>query len=157
MRKLPVRHGTHKCNVHFVVTITTDLGDIFYPADTDIHVSAISSDGSKCYMSKFVWRAGMRALPIKFLYGADWTDLMAFEVSTEQSGRSDSLQIGDMPEIVAARSTFKAPGYSTEVADVAERIFSIGEESSLCIREEVGESIARHIWHVSYRLPKLFS
>ena len=147
-----ISEKTHDPNTNlykydFVLTITTDLGDEFYPASTDVHIHAITEDGSKHHVKKLVWKAGMRVLRVEFIFQRQWTRTVAFGISVKSSGESDGLQVGKMLEIVGIRSTFLTASCDGGASpDEAGRVFSLGEGNELCIWEELGESIARHIW-----------
>ena len=143
----------HKVSyIDFVITITTDLGEEFYPADIDIHIYAVAKDETKQHARNFLWRAGMRVLPIRVPWDSTWTKALALEVSTSSSGGIDTLQENHMPEIVGARNNFLREGSRARTYIHVERVFSLDEGSQLRVWEEIGESIARHIWYLLFCL-----
>ncbi|KAI4169243.1 MAG: hypothetical protein LQ343_005831 [Gyalolechia ehrenbergii] len=132
--------------VSALITITTDLGDAFYPGDLSIY-TAIVTRLSKIPLGLTFWKPGMRCLKIEtkvpLEYLTSWARLL---FSGSASLEADTVQLGKVPYIVSAwTEAFKGP--QDAIADVVVRGFTLLEGKVLEIWEENGESIACHICH----------
>ena len=137
--------------IHCLVTITSDLGDSFFPHDAELVAELLDSKNERILVWRTVaWAAGMRSLavtlPLKKSYAST---PLRLRIGTEQNLSSDTLAHLSQPDsqgIVSAWSAeFNAHGVK-EAAKLVERRFSIAQ-SVIRVWEETGESIARHLWY----------
>jgi hypothetical protein len=135
----------HEATVKAVITVTTDLGDDFYPCDLDITVVAFDLWCEKLYQIIYGWRTGMRALPIGFTLKRK---MLVGPVRLELTSGASAMNLlsTTMPEIVNARSEEFELSHASEAGKYIERCFRLSKNSSLHIKEDTGNSIARHIW-----------
>jgi hypothetical protein len=151
-----VQHSEIKC----LITITSDLGDSFLPENVDLSASLRSAeDHGEIYLRKAIkWQAGMRSLAISFNVrdcDIDWPAQV--HVAPKGSPLSDHFEKhqdgSDLPSIISAWSDVLDPTEGIyEAARMVERRFIPLSNRTLCIWEETGESIARHIWYASILL-----
>lgn len=139
-----------------VVTVTTDLGETFHPENLDLvaTIRDTASDGDVYLRRKVHCPAYSRAVPISFSLSRNDVDWPA------------CLHVSARPS--ASRST----GFLLPVVDIwsfplnptkghfdsghrVERRFTAANERSISLIEEVGDSIARHLWDGSQVLAQL--
>lgn len=137
--------------VSALICITTDLGDAFLAQDVDLIAELSISHSSKILITKsLTWQAGKREVPISLeLTGglAQQTVVLTVRPLGPQSPVKDSLC--PVPLVVSGWSTPSSAQLPAE--KLIERRFSLEnhpepQRSDLCISEETGNSIARHIW-----------
>lgn len=144
-----VRHS--RPIIKALITITSDLGDRIYEGSQSLWITFISSNldkSSTCTGKDFLWKAGMRSLWIEIDHGqlsqVTWPAQMV--VAAHSRPLIDMFSLDNIPEFVGVWSdsidTDVSKGYSPWVMRRLEPI----EGVSLNIREETGESIARHVW-----------
>ena len=143
------RKATIKC----MITVTTDLGDAFYPGPVELRASIDGAGQNYFKASKvFYWQRDMRALKLELSvdYGeVNWPARLNVEAVGKLQPRE--LKADNLPEIVSVRSDDIDIWSDQGEKRVTERYWGTGGQS-LSIWEELGESIARHIWRVkSYR------
>ncbi|KAM0322512.1 hypothetical protein ACHAQA_009357 [Verticillium albo-atrum] len=153
-------------SVHVVLTITTDLGDSFLSPDapiklkTGIYEASVDAEGRKPQASDIKasqildWRPGTRVLKTDLPLGAcSSRDLRVFVFPTSQAWAgstwdvASSLRPDDRGRIMPVWADVHYPG--TEPSHVSFRRLRVGKEESLTyvqVEEDIGESIARHIW-----------
>ncbi|TID27454.1 S-adenosyl-L-methionine-dependent methyltransferase [Venturia nashicola] len=154
--KTPKLHSEEGSNsvIKLVVTITSDLGDTFFPGDLLLAASLRSNEqNGDIYLRKTVkWEAGMRALPIELTFEQNHIDWPArVHVHARDSARSDHFERhsdgSDMSSVISAWSDILDPPQGVfEASKSAERRFTPMSNRTLSIWEETGESIARHLW-----------
>ncbi|QDS67643.1 hypothetical protein FKW77_004615 [Venturia effusa] len=151
--KLHVKAGPGSV-INLVITITTDLGETFYPDDLLLAATLRSDryDGD-IYLRKTVkWVAGMRALPIALDFEQNHIDWPArVHVHARNAPMSDHFQRhddgSDMTSIISAWSDVLNPPQGIfEASKSVERRFTPLSNRTLSMWEETGESIARHLW-----------
>ena len=151
--KLLIQAGS-KSVIKLVITITSDLGEIFFPDDV-LLAATIRSDKSEgdIYLRKTIkWKAGMRALPIELEFDQNHIDWPArVHVHVRNSPMSDHFEKhddgADLPNIISAWSDVLNPLQGIfEASRAVERRFTPLSNRTLSIWEETGESIARHLW-----------
>lgn len=147
--------GKHQ--VSCLITITSDLGDSFFPHDAELVAELIDAQNEEILVWRTVtWAASMRTLaitlPLKKSYAGR---SLRVRIGTEQEGKYDmfeNLCDRDSQGIVSAWSAdFDLKGKEAE--RLVERRFKVGQRV-ISVWEETGESIARHLW---YALSSLLS
>ena len=135
--------------VRTLITITTDLGDGFYPADLTLHAMiARTENGANC-MSEWQtvqWKSGMRTLWIDCVNAdARSRKKLGLVVNLERNSEGNIISEEKIPEILGAWSgTFDWE--QNQAGSIIERRYRTDSGLERVITEETGESIARHIW-----------
>ena len=136
--------------VKALVTITSDLGENIYQGDLSLHGALISLDEKDTLLSEshVLWKQGMRTLWIeidqKRLPQLTWPVQMV--VAAHKRAVVDPVSLDDIPEFVSIWSeSFDADATKTNSQWVTRR-FEPTAGVSVNIREETGDSIARHVW-----------
>lgn len=139
-----------RSSVKALVTITSDLGEAIYQGDLSLRAALVSSDQKDVLFSEiiFFWKQGMRTLWIevdqKLVSHLTWPAQMV--VAAHGRTVLDALSLDDIPQFVSAWSDdFDACGTKVSSQWVMRR-FKPAADVSLDIREESGDSIARHVW-----------
>ncbi len=144
----PPKFDTQKCIVRALVTITTDLGDDFYPADIGLYATVISdaSKESDTEWEKILWKRGTRNvwIEVRKTQCKD-TRSMGLLVSTQRTLAADTVLLSNLPEILSARCEVFGKE-KPQAGDRIERRYRTNLGNQRAIYEEAGESIARHIW-----------
>lgn len=140
------------------VTITTDLGETYYPRDVALAATLRSSDpdGDVYLRRSFEWTDGMRALPLSFditRTEIEWPARFHVGLKSGIGYLTDHLEsfneYGDTPSIISAWSDdINATHGNLASSRQVERQFMPLTRRPLHIFEDAGESIARHLWYV---------
>ncbi|KAF2109120.1 putative methyltransferase-domain-containing protein [Lophiotrema nucula] len=156
-----------KAKVKCLVTITSDLGDSFFPHEIVLWAGLCPCElnSTPAILKKSKWTSGAR-------YGLD----IEIPVGTSQTARGqrplqwplrvyvgpgkapvpqlyDDITSGRHCGILGAWSGPLDPENGRkEAGKLVERQVAIGEGRSLRIMEETGESIARHLWDAGFML-----
>ena len=138
-----------KGHVRTLITITTDLGDLFYPADLILHAMITRSEKDANCMSEWQtvqWKSGMRTLWIDIVnIDARSRKKLRLVVNLERNSEGNIISGGRVPEILGAWSgTFDRE--QNQASSIIERRYRTDLGLERVITEETGESIARHIW-----------
>ena len=142
------RIDIQKCIVRALVTITTDLGDDFYPADLVLYAAVISdaSKESDIEWERILWKRGSRNVWIE-IGKTQFKDTrtMRLLVSTQPTIAADTVLLSNLPEVfsVGCEIFWKD---KPQAGDNIERRYSTNLGNQRLIYEETGESIARHVW-----------
>lgn len=144
----PPKLDTKTGNTRALITIATDLGDDFYPANLTLY-AVIITDYREEPMTEWhtiLWKKGMRTAWIELgKLPSRGPKFMRLLVSTQCTEVADTVLLNDLPEILSARSdTF---GWDDpQAGNKIERRYKTAQGEGRSIYEETGESIARHIW-----------
>lgn len=137
--------------VKTLVTITSDLGESIYRGDLPLWVAFVSPDDGKHIIlssKRFHWKGGMRCLWIeieqKQILEVTWPAQMV--VAAHSKAVVDDLSLENVPVVVSAWSDSFDAGGAKGPSQWVMRKFEPTGGIALCIREESGESIARHVW-----------
>jgi hypothetical protein len=141
-------------HIKALITITSDLGETFFPEDVQLSASLRSSDDhSEVYLRKALkWKTGMRSIPVSFdTRNCDIEWPARLHVTLRNAALSDHFESHnngtDLPPIISAWSdNLDPPNGLKEATRTVERRFTPLSNRTLRIWEETGESIARHIW-----------
>ena len=138
-----------RSHVRALITITSDLGDEFYPADLVLYSIILSSERRENWRSAWEavkWKSGMRALWIDVAnVQVDPSVDLRLLVSSIKSTEGNSITLENIPEILVVWSdTFDR--VKSQAGNVIERRYRTDPDYEKVIMEETGESIARHIW-----------
>lgn len=138
-----------KGHVRTLVTITSDLGDDFYPSDLMVYAVVVTARYEGEWMSEWQtvkWKSGMRTLWIEFRdVHASPPEPLRLIVNSKRTSEEDNVVLNDLPEILGVWSdTFDRD--KMEAGRIVERRYRADSGPERAITEETGESIARHIW-----------
>jgi len=141
--------------VKALISITTDLGDDFLPIDVLLRAKLIHSNEdadtiNECQAA--LWKAGMRVL--RFEVEVDATrskNMRSLGLLVETANRGPATLFEGLPlvvlcDIVSCRSDVGGSTIMKDVSTRVERRFMLQPSNVLSILEDIGESIARHIW-----------
>jgi hypothetical protein len=150
--KPPKLQGT---NAIALITITSDLGDSFYPQEALIAATIHSADLMEHFYVRqcFKWTPNMRSMSISLdLSGCDVNWPARLHITARNTPRSDYCDeyhiVMEQPGIVSAWSDIvDLPRGITEASRTVERRLTSLNGRTIGIWEETGESIARHIWY----------
>lgn len=135
-----------------LITITTDLGDDFYPDNLVLYATLVKAEHEKGWQAKWQtveWKSGMRTAWIEFKSKSFPPGLLQLIVNARPSLSPDIVRPDDLPEVLSARIDVCRPGLSKGDINAGRRIerrYRTYSEYETVIYEESGESIARHIW-----------
>lgn len=151
-------NSSSKSRISCLITITSDLGESFFPYDLNLCVELWSRDREEeakvlCHATCH-WKAGMRTVPIsveipRASFSRPDTWPLKLHISVESRTSSDqwthlfheNLARG----VISAWSADIHPDIGNgKVSRMVERRIEYGK--TLHIWEETGESIARHLW-----------
>ena len=144
-------------NVKAYITITTDLGDDFFPGQltltTSIYNGTLDAEISPVRVSdhRLFWSQGMRGFPVNiFLKTKELKHPLRLRMVCKASSVPETqvLVPTSIPDIVSIWSDSIEPAVQISVSTRVERRFSLGGGSRLSIWEEAGDSISRHLWFV---------
>jgi Lysine methyltransferase len=133
--------------ISVVIAVTTDLGDALFPGDVDLSVRLVDaeSNSDKLCEKGVTWTGTSRALKV------------ALQVSGKYASRTLRMHVASadtktselVPHILDVWSMAFEVADKQRAEPLVDRELSISTTANLRIREETGESIARHIWDAS--------
>ena len=134
-------------DISAVVAVATDLGDSLYPGDIDLAVEVV--EGNHPYetlcTSLLEWKSTSRALKFTIQCPGKYISRpVLLHVTTKET--SDALKSLSVPKILDVWSVEFPLSDKQRTEPIVERQLWIRNKSRIRIREETGESIARHIW-----------
>ncbi|MCJ1276720.1 hypothetical protein MMC21_004527 [Puttea exsequens] len=137
--------------LHALVTITTDLGEAFYSGDITLYAHVTRKGKREIpswdpVRSKVLWISGMRNVWIKIagLPPSNGEDFQ-LTVATDCTQTRNQISLKNMPEIMTAQ--VEVPGNrDLSTTSFLTRRYSTESGVHMHICEEIGESIARHVW-----------
>ncbi|KAH0253533.1 hypothetical protein KCU91_g18440, partial [Aureobasidium melanogenum] len=145
-----------------VITLTTDLGETFYPHDLQLAATLRQpdQDGDIYLRRTLQWRQDMRSLNVTLdltRTEIDWPAQLHVHTKENKAAMFDCFEDhasrGHLPGIVSVWSESLNPTKGTfETHRRVERRFTPLTGRTLNIYEDTGESIARHLWDGSLSL-----
>jgi len=141
--------------VKALISISTDLGDDFLPHDVLLNAKLIHSNGDADTINECqpaLWKAGMRVLRIEVEVDATRSkNMRPLSLLVETANRGPATLFEGLPlvvlcDIVSCRSEVGGSAIMREVSTRLERRFMLQPGNMLSVVEDIGESIARHIW-----------
>ena len=136
--------------VKALVTITTDLGDSFYPDRILLSVRLANSEVCKSPSQTVLWKQNSRNVWIEIhidrVSSMRWPMQMWVTAGNTGLYQGDKLDMERIPPII---SIWSAP-FDSDVNQAASKFvvrqFELARGCCLKIHEETGDSIARHVW-----------
>lgn len=137
-------------SISALICITTDLGDSFLAQDVDLVIILAIENPQKVLLQKSLkWKAGKRELAISLgpLPASLAQSKLVLAVRACDTRRSQPLSSDPLYTAPLVVSGWSAPfGLQHPAEKLVERRFGIEDGPDLRIWEEMGNSIARHIW-----------
>nr|POE63556.1 upf0665 family protein c23c4.06c [Quercus suber] len=145
--KVVVDRATKSDWLKAVITVTTDLGETFYPYNLDLVATVRNPnvDGDIFLRRKLQWPAGSRSLPVELNLSRqdmDWPACLHIAIRN-----TDGKSSGFLPPIVDIWSGAMDPTKQHFESGLrVERRFTSLAERTVSLLEDAGDSIARHLW-----------
>ncbi|PNS20521.1 Protein-lysine N-methyltransferase rrg1 [Sphaceloma murrayae] len=146
------------------ITLTTDLGETFFDDDVDLAATLRSpdNDGDIFLRRSIKWTSGMRSLALTFdltRSEIEWPAKLHVGLRGDADQQADNFELfsghpdPNLPAFVSAWSEpIDATKGNFEAPRRVERRFSPLSGRPLRIWEDMGDSIARHLWDGSVAL-----
>ena len=145
--------GDSQSLIKALITITTDLGEEFYPFDFALKADLWSEkDGASKPLetSNIQWNSGMRVLWVEVATAVhaslEWSLRVFSAESSTGSHDGDSIALERLPLVLGCSCKIDDPLRGPGGYGRSERRFILQPGNCLRIYEDIGESIARHIW-----------
>ncbi|GAB7349653.1 hypothetical protein MBLNU459_g0329t1 [Dothideomycetes sp. NU459] len=144
-----------------VITVTTDLGETFFPNSITLAATlrAPEHNGDVYLRRTIQWTDGMRALPLSLSLTRNEVDWPArLHIGLKNAHMSDHFEKyhspdSSLPSIISVWSENLDPANGAfETGRRVERRFTPLNGRTLTVYEDTGESIARHLWDGSLAL-----
>lgn len=139
---------TTRASIKALITVTTDLGDDFLGTELEVYTNVVQR-GASFGERIFTWKPGMRALWVESsgIPNSALKHSVNLLVSATSYGERSLgyASLKSLPEIVSSWSE-PLDSQNQIAGSRVERRFAISADVTMKIFEELGESIARHIW-----------
>ena len=144
--------------VSTLITITTDLGDNFLAAELPVYALLVRDGDGPTRSKKTVlttakssWKPGSRVLRLvtpKLPIPTLKLPVQLIITTTPEYNRPSQVQYATLDSLPSILHVWSSPFDLTHngIIDWVERRFAVSETLTLRVCEEMGESIARHIW-----------
>lgn len=132
-----------------VLTITTDLGETFFPDDLELVVELVTAQQPKAVVnsSRVHWRKDSRVVKLNFRHTSQASsDTVRLHVAPKVGPGLLAKEKYQTAEIVDAWSDTFHVNVACSAEDLVERRFRLTKDTCVKIWEETGDSIARHVW-----------
>jgi hypothetical protein len=143
-----VREASSKSVVIFcVVTITTDLGESFFPSNAILaaRLLAASQPSKTLTETSCKWHSGQRTASITLMSRHPLPELdLRVHLTTEETRQSTTDY--QIPKVIDIWSGSFRAIVSDRISSLVERQLLLSPNAKIGIWEETGNSIARHIW-----------
>lgn len=141
--------GPSSLVIKALITVTTDLGDSFFPSRIALSAGLWSDGHLLGENSRFTWQHGMRSLWIEFQLSKTkqlrWP--LQMQISHAPGGQAlNLLSVEELPQMIDVCSHPIRCQVDGEVSKRVLRVFHLASGEILRIHEDTGDSIARHIW-----------
>lgn len=131
-----------------ILTVTTDLGETYYPEDLELIVRLVDTKSLKATVGSWqiFWRGMSQVTKLDVRHRSRLSsDSMRLHVSITETGNA-LTEHHQIPEVLDVWSSFFSLDVDSSAPDYVERQLRLNEETSINIWEATRESIARHIW-----------
>ena len=143
-----VREASSKSVVIFcVVTITTDLGESFFPSNAILEARLIAAEQPSKTLTETSckWHSGQRTASITLMSRHPLPELdLRVHLTTEETRQSTTAY--QIPKVIDIWSDSFRAIVSDQISYLVERQLLLSPNAKMGIWEETGNSIARHIW-----------
>ena len=135
-----------RTRIRALVTVTTDLGESFYAEPCQLYAVVLASDQrALCTWSSMQWQPHMRAAWVETSSTTSTTSQQEGTLLVSSSKLTGADVLGQDCSILSARCRIPSPS-QTEPTRLVQRNFQT-TNVQLSLFEEMGESIARHVWY----------
>lgn len=138
------------------LTVTTDLGETFYPKNLELVASLrdVDQDGDIYIRRKVQWNAGGRAVSVTLdLSHQDVEWPACIHIAVRNTSSSKNTGYGFLPPVAEIWSGVLNPTKGQMESGIrVERRFTSLSERTVSLLEDAGDSIARHVWDGSQAL-----
>lgn len=134
--------------IHAVFTVTTDLGEAYFPDDLELMVRLVKSEQPADVVDLWpvMWRKNSRVFKLSVRHMvSNPTVLMRIHISTRKTDQSHAKG-GRFPKVLDAWTSSFRFDLCAPAEDLVERRMQLASNNIVKIWEETGESIAKHIW-----------
>lgn len=132
--------------VSAVLAVTTDLGDAYFPEQIDLMIRVIGKqrDAKVLCEQEVTWKPASRALKVALQcpgkYASEHVRVHVATCVKESTSIPNVLDVWSMAFELANKQ---------RAEPLVDRKLQVSNNTSLTIREETGDSIARHVWDAS--------
>jgi Lysine methyltransferase len=135
--------------VSAVVAVTTDLGDTFLAEDIDLQCRIVGTSQKPNVVKEqaFSWKGGSLALKITVAVSSKHVSLSQFVRMHVMPSVVETISC--VPKVMDVWSVPFELANGQRAEPLVDRELLIPGQTDLKIREEMGDSIARHIWDAS--------
>ncbi|KAL9098768.1 MAG: hypothetical protein Q9163_005632 [Psora crenata] len=138
-------------SVKALVTVSTDLGDDFLPAEVKLQAVLLRRSVTISEWKTFAWKPGMRAIWIEINASPTLLkDTPSLLVNSRRSTEADDIRTSHLVGVLGASACIAGFNEASSIGRVERRLRTTSAE--ICIYEDMGESIARHIWDAATAL-----
>jgi hypothetical protein len=134
-----------------VLTVTTDLGESYFPEDLELNVRLVNSEdrGALPIHWRVYWRKNTHVTKLDFRHrNGGSRQIMYLHVSTPATDET-WVKYAQIPGVLDVYSLGFQLHMDCSAPDYAERRLPLTNTTTITIKEAIGESIARHIWWAS--------
>lgn len=147
--KSPRVHTTNgKTYIRALVTVTTDLGESFFAEKCQLNIAVLANDQKPLSPWSMVqWQPSARIVWVESspIPSTCLHHKVTLLVSSRQGTGADIL--GQDCEVLSVRYEL-GPSSNSEASSLVQRMFKTSSHQ-IKIFEEMGDSIARHVWYAS--------
>lgn len=136
-------------DIHAVLALTTDLYDSFFPEDILLHVRVVgeTENTRSLVQQDFTWKAQARVLKFSVQCSTKFaSEKVRIHVAASQRAIPSNTLLSPLLDVWSA--AFELTDEKRARSMVMRRI-ELPHVPPVCIWEEIGESMARHVWDAS--------
>jgi predicted nicotinamide N-methyase len=143
-------------SVNVVLAVTTDLGDAYLQEDAQILIQLHDTKTDTLLSERtFTWQGASRALKVSLAYNGKYNGREVVLHATTPT-TCKALKSKSVPEIVDVWSSKLLLSDKSRSEPLVERRMPLASGETLRIWEEMGDSIARHVWDASLGFLRYF-
>lgn len=132
-----------------VLTVTTDLGEIFFPDDLELVVRLVNYEHPNQAVNSWIvyWQKNSRVVKLQLRHRSRASpEKVRLHVASRTVHNLLAKNKYQTPEILDVWSAAFNVDFNSSAEDLVERELHLTDETCVKIWEETGDSIARHIW-----------
>lgn len=131
-----------------VLTVTTDLGESYFPEDLDLDVRLVNSEdpGARPSHWRVHWRKNTHVTKLDLKHRNEGSRQIRFLHVSTPSTDETWVRYAQIPGVLDVYSLGFQLHMNNSAPNYAERRLPLTNKTTIIIKEAIGESIARHIW-----------